>query len=354
MRAAVVVAAVAVIAVAARADERRETLEKRAPLDGAKRIVVKNARGDVFVEGEVGRGDIRCEYVKLARGRKRDEIDRSLAAMDVEMKRSGDVLEIEAVYPKRAEGNRGLFSLIMQRYTNVTIDMRIQVPAEAAVAVSGGSGDVDVAGIAAAVEISASSGDIAARRIGGSLEIQVSSGDIDVEDAAGPVELSAASGDIDVRRVDTRVVVQSASGDVVASDLGGDIVVASASGDVEVSGVGSVEFRGTSGNAVFAGVRGGVAASSASGDLKVVASPAGAVNFDLVSSSGGIVLAFERDLPGGFSLKVQTTAGEIAVSLPIKLHKVSRRYLAGVVGEGKSLVAIETSSGNITITGAGK
>lgn len=353
-RAAVFAAAIAAVAAGARADERSETLEKRAALDGAKRVVVKNARGDVFVEGEAGRDGILCEYVKTAKGRKRDEIERSLAAMDVDVKRIGDALEITAVYPKRADGDRGLLSLIMQRYTSVSIDMRIRVPAEAALAVSGGSGDVDVAGIAAAVEISASSGDISARRIGGPLEIQVSSGDIEVEDSAGPAELSAASGDIDVRRVAKRVALQSASGEIVASDLGGDLLVSSASGDVEISGSGSIEFRGTSGNAVFTGVRGGVAASTASGDLEIVAAPDGAANFDLASSSGGIVLSFERELPGGFALKAQTTTGEIAVSLPIKLHKVSRRYLAGVVGEGRSLVAVETSSGSITITGAGK
>jgi DUF4097 and DUF4098 domain-containing protein YvlB len=352
--AAGVAAAAVVMAATARADERSETFEKRAPLDGAKRVVVKNARGDVFIEGEAGRGDIRCEYEKQARGRKRDEIERVFGAMDVEVRRSGDDLVIEAVYPKRKESDRGLLSLIMQQYTSMRIDMRLRVPAAAAVVVAAGSGDVEVAGLEGAVEISASSGDITARRIGGALEIQVSSGDIVVADVAGPVELSAASGDISVRRVAKSVVVQSASGDVDAADIGGDLAIASTSGDVEVSGVGSVEFRGTSGDAAFAGVRGGVIASISSGTVTVVAAPAAVADYTLASSSGGIVLAFEKELPGGFALKAQTTTGEITVSLPIKLHKVSRRYLAGIVGEGKSIVAIETSSGNITITGTGK
>ncbi len=348
--AAGVLAAVAVIAVAAHAEEREDTLEKRAPLDGAKRIVVKNARGDIRIVGEQGRDEVRCQYLKRARGRNRDEIDRVFAAMDVAVTRSGDDLVIEAVYPERGEGNRGLLAFIMQQYTSMSVDLDISAPASVAIAVTASSGDVEVAGISGAVEISAASGDIDARRIGASLDVQVSSGDIVAEDVEGPVKLATASGDIDAVRVKKDAAVQSASGDITITAVGGGIVLSSMSGDVSVDGAGSVEFSGTNGNALFTGVRGGVKAGTASGDIEVTASPAGPASFEMTTSSGDIVLVFASALPGGFALKARTTVGDISVRLPIEVHKVGRRYLSGIVGEGKSLVEIETSSGNISIS----
>ena len=336
------------------AEEREEALEKRVSLDGAKQVVVKNVRGDVRIAGERDRDDVRCQFLKQARGRKREEVDRVFAAMDVEITRNGNDIVIEAIYPKRRESDRGLLALIMQQYTNMRVDLDISVPAAIAVGVAAGSGDVAVADIGGAVEISAASGDIDVRRLGASLEIQVSSGDIIVEDAAGPITLATASGGIDAVRVRGDASLRSASGDITASDIGGNVACVSTSGDVSVAGVGSVEFGGTSGSAIFTDVRGGVTAGTASGDIEIAAAPQGPANFSITSSSGEIVLTFVGAMPGGFALKAQTTVGEISVRLPIELHKINRRYLSGVVREGKSVVAIESSSGDIVITESGE
>jgi hypothetical protein len=349
--AAVAMAAVAVLAAAVCAEERTETFEKRIPLERAKAIVVKNARGDIRIVGDKKAGEIFCAYVKEVRGRKREDVERIFNALSLEVERSGDTIVIEAVYPKRSEGEWGLLSLITQRYASMSIEMDMTVPAGVAVAVTTGSGDVDLSEIDGVVEVATASGDVEVSRVGGDIEIQVASGGIDAADIAGAAELATASGDVSARRIGKSAVVRSASGDIEVADVKGDLVIAGTSGDVEVENVGSLEFSGTSGNASFRGVRGDVAASTSTGDVTLVAAPDGQASIEIVTSSGDISLEFEKMIAGGFALKAQTTSGEIAVTLPIKLHKVGRHYLAGVVGDGKSLVVVETSSGDISVTG---
>jgi hypothetical protein len=51
----------------------------------------------------------------------------------------------------------------------------------------------------------------------------------------------------------------------------------------------------------------------------------------------------------GFRLDVQTASGSIEGDLPIKVSRVDRRRLQGVVGSGAARVEIATASGDVTI-----
>ena len=171
-----------------------------------------------------------------------------------------------------------------------------------------------------------------------------------VSGVTGNAFLSSASGNIEAHHVSGDAVVGSASGDIKLSEIGGDLTATSTSGDVTVNGVRGVVFSGTSGSAQFTGVRGRVAASTASGDVEVTASPTSAADYEIRTSSGQIELRFDNAVKGGFALKAQTTTGDISVTLPIKVTKVTRHYLAGVVREGRSVVVLETASGDITVS----
>ncbi len=349
LRAVAGVALVLFCAGAARAYEREETFQKTIPLEGAKRISVTNAQGDVKVIGEKGRTSIACEYVKHVRGKRQDEADRLFALMDVSVTREGTLLTIAARYPEETRaGARGVLSLLMAHYGGLSVDLNVTVPADLPLKVVTASGDVQVASMSGEVEIASASGDIEATGIG-ILKAGVSSGDMTISSVAGKATLGSASGDIEAHQIGGDAAVQSASGDMQLSAIGGDLTVSSTSGDVEVEGVGGVAFSGTSGSARFGGVRGSVEASAASGDIEVIAVPDGPADYELRTSSGIITIDFERILKNGFALKAQTTSGDISVSLPIKVTKVSRHYLAGVVRGGRSLVALETASGDIVV-----
>ena len=77
--------------------------------------------------------------------------------------------------------------------------------------------------------------------------------------------------------------------------------------------------------------------------------PDGDSDYNVRTSSGEIELRFVRKTPGGYVLKANTTSGDISVDLPIEIKKVGRHYIAGVVRKGKSVVLLETVTGDIGI-----
>ncbi|MGD1048717.1 MAG: DUF4097 family beta strand repeat-containing protein [Candidatus Krumholzibacteriaceae bacterium] len=334
---------------AARAYDRDETFTKRVPLQGAKRVFILNSRGDVKVIGEKGRGDISCEYTKRIRGRSQEEADRLFNLTDVDVEREDGGIKISIRYPDQSRSDRNVIALLMQRYEALSVDVNVMVPAELDVKIITASGDVQLASVAGPSEITTASGSVEATGVG-KLKIDASSGDMTVSGVAGNAFLSSASGDIEAHHVSGDAAVRSASGDITLSEIGGDLTAASTSGDVTVNGVRGIVFSGTSGSARFTGVRGQVSASAASGDVEVTAAPVSAVNYEIRTSSGQIELKFENAVKGGFALKAQTTSGDISVTLPIKVTKVTRHYLTGVVREGKSVVVLETASGDITVS----
>lgn len=334
--------------------EREETSQKTISLQGASRIIVSNSRGDITVIGEKGRKDIQCEYTKSIRGRDQDEANRLFSLMDVEVVREGSDLKISARYPNRSDSNWNILAVLMQHYAGLSIDLNILVPSGLDAKIVSSSGDVQLASILGAAEITSASGDVEVTGIGNDLKVDVSSGDVTVSGVAGKAFLRGASGDIEAHNIKGATQAQTASGDVVLSKIGGDLTVATVSGDVSVEGVRGVAFSGTSGSAQFIGVRGGVTAALASGDIEVSAFPEIPAKYEIRTSSGQIELRFEPAAEGGFALKAQTTSGEISMSLPIKVTKVSRHNITGVVREGKSIVVLETASGDITVSEPGE
>jgi DUF4097 and DUF4098 domain-containing protein YvlB len=355
LRAAAASALILVLCVtAALAYEREETLRRTIPLQEASRIVVSNSRGDITVIGEKGRKDVLCEYTKRIRGRDQDEANRLFNLMDIEVAKDGRNLKISARYPNRTDKDWNILGAIMRYYTGLSIDLNIVVPSGFDAEIVSSSGDVQLASILGAAEITSASGDVEVTGIGKDLKVDVSSGDATVSDVGGKLFLRSASGDIEVHDIKGAAQVQTASGDIVLGRIGGDLTLGSVSGDVSVEGVREVVFSGTSGSARFTGVRGGVIAALASGDIEVGASPEIPAKYEIRTSSGQIELRFEQAAAGGFALKAQTTSGEISLSLPIKVSKVSRHNITGVVREGKSIVVLETASGDITVTEPGE
>ena len=257
--AAVLFLLVSFAARAAFAYEREETFQKSLPLQGAKRIVVTNSRGDVKVIGEKGRSDVFCEYTKSIRGRDQDEADRLFNLMDIEVAREGSDLTISVRYPDRSGRDRNILAMLVRHYAGLSVDLNIAVPSEIGVEVVSASGDVELASILGAAMITSASGDVEAVGVG-DLKVDVSSGDMTVSEVSGKAVLSSSSGRIEAHTIKGNLSVRSSSGEIILSGVGGDLSVETASGDVAVDGVRNVDYSGTSGSARFSGVRGAVTA----------------------------------------------------------------------------------------------
>jgi DUF4097 and DUF4098 domain-containing protein YvlB len=327
----------------------KETHEKQVELKGEEYLIIANKRGDIRVIGEDGRNDIELTITEYVRTENEERAKLIASEMDVEIRRTSKEIFISALYPEARDKSKSIISVLLQRDPRASMDFVILAPKNMYVKVKASSGDIVVDNVDKDIIISAASGDIEVARIGGNIKIGVSSGDISVQDVAGSAHLNTSSGCVGAERVRGDIEVKTSSGDIELEEIEGDLTIATASGDSRVKGIGGVEYKSASGDAKMYGVRGSVDAAAASGDLFFDLAPEGDYNHILRTSSGGIELRFSMKMPGGYLLKANTTNGDISIDLPIKISKVGRHMITGIVRDGKSVVALETVSGDISI-----
>lgn len=327
-----------------------ETDRKTVAREGEEVLIVGNKRGDIILVCKEGISEIEVVFIKRVRAENEAEAKKIASGMDVLFKRKDGELVIFAEYPEAENARKSILSILLQRDHRFSMDFEITVPADMIVRAKTSSGDIAIMDAGRAVSLSAASGDVAAERLGGDIEIGVSSGDINIKDVAGCAKINSASGDISVEDVAGDVEIRTSTGDVDLDGIDGDLMIAASASDITVKSVGSVKYKGSSGNARFYGVRGPVHAGAASGDMAFYLEPKGYNDYSVRTSSGEIELHFIEKMPGGYVLKANTTNGDISVNLPIKIKKVGRHYITGVVREGASVVTLETVSGDITVT----
>lgn len=98
-----------------------------------------------------------------------------------------------------------------------------------------GSGDVEVASVAATIKVKAGSGDIGLGVVGGSCDIASGSGDITLGDVSDTVKVKTGSGDVIVKRGGQRVDVMAGSGDLVLQRVQrGEVFAKTGSGDISI------------------------------------------------------------------------------------------------------------------------
>lgn len=329
--------------------KHEEKIHKTIEIRDESRLVVESKSGDITILGEAGRNEVQLTIIKRVKAKSQEEAERLAGLLDIEIDRDGRELVISTKYPKGDDAKRSIFSYLMRRYPKMSMELILVVPPELDIELTSASGDLSVSNINGSVELTAASGDLQTINIGGSLNMVVASGDIEVENVDGEARFSSASGDITAHKLSSDALIQTASGDVEMIDIGGDVEAETISGDIVVEGVGSVIYKGVSGSARFIDVRGGVSAATASGDLTFRVIPEDNFDYTVSAASGDIKLHFLMIMPGGYVLKAGTTTGDINASLPIRLTKVGRNRVAGIVREGRSKVVLETASGDILI-----
>jgi hypothetical protein len=126
-----------------------------------------------------------------------------------------------------------------------TVQLDIQVPAEAELGIDTASGWIETDGLRGEQRFKTTSGEVRLRRASGAIELGVVSGDATIDlDGAASLTVRSVSGDLEVRggRIDT-LRLATTSGDIrVDSELssGADHSIETLSGDVEVLADGGV------------------------------------------------------------------------------------------------------------------
>lgn len=125
---------------------------------------------------------------------------------------------------------RGLFD-------NISIDYDVTVPADAALNLHSGSGDIVIGHAGRYLSATSGSGDISAHGIHGAADLGTGSGDIVLEDSgAGDIKAKTGSGSIKIAGLNGSLTTRSGSGDTVASGrLTGPASLSSGSGSIKLT-----------------------------------------------------------------------------------------------------------------------
>ena len=129
------------------------------------------------------------------------------------------------------------------------IDLTVTVPANLALDIDDGSGNINISSIASTISVNDGSGSQEVVSIGGDLDINDGSGSIDLKDVDGSVEMNDGSGSVIISGVSGSVKIDDGSGSIVAKRVGGDITINDGSGNIDiVDAGGSVTLSDGSGN----------------------------------------------------------------------------------------------------------
>lgn len=191
-----------------------------------------------------------------------------LADLTVEQTRVGDKV---VVRPTPHAARSGTFG-----NTYAYIDFEVQVPPGLALEVDSGSGDSDIANIAA-LEFGSGSGDLKLNHIAGAVSLKVGSGDVTASNVGSFNVRGAGSGDINVTAVAGEVkVAHVGSGDLHFGDVHGGVQIDSiGSGDLQVTRIGGDVVLGSIGS-------GDVEANQVTGNLIVKSAGSGEIHHDQI------------------------------------------------------------------------
>lgn len=326
-----------------------ETSVRTIPLEGARMLIIASTSGNITLVGEDGREDVEVTITKHVRAGDEKRAREITQGMDVVVTRPEAALKLETVNPQQGKARRSIIAFLLEQGESMRIELVVAVPRVLSADLSSASGNVVVSRLDGDLKVSSASGNVNVREIGGAAAVSLASGSIDVAEIGGGVALKSASGNISAREIGGDAEIRSASGNTSLRGIRGSLVLNSHSGNTTVEGVGAVRYKGLSGSARFSDVRGDIDATAASGDLVFRVAPTEAGDYRITASSGNISLSFLRAMRDGFVLRAATTSGEINVQLPIKVTKVDRNTIAGIVREGRAKVFVETTGGNITI-----
>ncbi len=241
------------------------------------------------------------------------------------------IKQIEDNPPVQQEGNSihiggGDHSL----FNNISISYEIKTPKETQLRSKSGSGDEDVEGIAGPVDAASGSGSLKVHDIGDEVHATTGSGEVDIQNAHGKARVSSGSGSIRATGIAGALSISTGSGAVKLEQT--------AAGDVEVNtGSGEVELNG---------VKGAVRVSTGSGSIHADGEPAGP--WRLHTGSGDVTVKLPE--AASFELAAHTNSGSIATKREVIVSgNVNPHELRGKVGNGGTLVELNTSSGSIRI-----
>lgn len=260
---ALIASSLLVVASVAGAEECRYSAPRNADIDaaGLHSLMLRLGSSDLDIRGVQGLNRIEVRGTACAS-------DQSwLKELQVSTGRSGDQATVDAEH----HTNTSIFHLFDSSYAYMKLQVR--VPADLAVHVRSGSGDVQANDLAS-LDFESGSGDLIADHVNGGLDLQLGSADVRASDVGSVTLHGTGSGDVHVSGVHGDVRADhSGSGDLDFSGVRGSVRIGSTgSGDVTLRDIGSDAEVGSTGS-------GDVTADDVGGNFTVRSTGSGDVRY---------------------------------------------------------------------------
>lgn len=153
-----------------------------------------------------------------------------------------------------------------------------------------------------------------------------------------------------------RISIENVSGNLKAKSSRGSIIIRNVSGDVDAESVtGAIEIMEVTGY-VRASTNTGKISIAGAGGIHEVHAKRGNINVEVTaiqnntaisSQSGGITVYFAPGLDA--IIEVRSSSGSISWEIPLSVIESTNNQLTAVIGEGRTRLSIQSSSGSITL-----
>ncbi|PMP78282.1 MAG: hypothetical protein C0184_11180, partial [Chloroflexus aggregans] len=241
--------------------------------------------------------------------------------IELQIEQRGDTLYINVKHPQWAPWSFG---------RNPYAYLELALPSDVTFEVSLVSGDATLRQVAARGTITTINGEVRAEGTTGQLTLNTTSGDVTLSDHRSEINFLTVSGDLSASGLLGAVIAQTTSGDVKLSGVRGPVQVTTVSGDVDIASDEAVRLAidTTGGDITFSGrlAAGEQHVSTISGDVQLTLLPPFDVQLNFRTIGGKI------DAPAGLAAQVSNA-----------------RSLQTMLGDGRSLLNVEATSGNITL-----
>jgi DUF4097 and DUF4098 domain-containing protein YvlB len=320
-----------------------KTVHQQRILESGTTIKVGTSSGSININGaEV----TDCEVVAKISVRAPTEQEAYEIAEDVEiiLEQVGNVLTVKADKP-HLSNNR-----------SISISYDITVPKQTNVQCNSSYGALKLKSIDGDIIGKTSSGSINAENIEGSIDLHtsygsvtcldISGGDIKLKTSSGGIKLSMASfGECNLHTSYGSVTVDESDGDSInIHSSSGSINVTDA--DVKVTDVSTSYGHITCRQITTSNLT----AKSGSGGIDIICSDStpSDMTANVVTSYGSIDFVAPPDFSG--EVELGTSYGSVRTDLPVTISgKVSKKNIAGMIGQGSGKLYLKTSSGSIKL-----
>jgi len=340
-----------------RASAARTTLREQSQLTvearGLQGVVVQNPRGWVEIHPSAD-GRIHVSALKLSTASETSRAERFARLTKVETETRGASFIVRVLYPQNQTIRVDFWRFLEGEFDLPRVEVRLSLDVPPGMA----------------VELGAASGDLKTFDLRGPQSLRTVSGEIEVRNASGPVSVVSTSGDV-VGSDLARARLHSVSGDVSLDGVRGPLQIETTSGDIDVRGAAdSLEFSTSSGDVRVDAAPRGIRVGTTSGDIQIDGAAAGIVRLHTISGEvhAGLERGFRgvdiRTISGDIELRVPdglgcdmtltTQSGSLENSMPLQVRTASHHRMVGAIAGGGPPVVLQSSSGDIAVTGGGR